>query len=222
MIKRVLSYLSPIPIEVIPSEVSEQLELTWHNGKLLLDTRRTNYSYGNLQKVLKKGLSKIGSYQINQMQHILVLGVAGGSVIKTLVEDFKYTKQITGVELDPAVIKIAKKHFKIDEISNFDLIHSDAKEYVKQTKYIFDLIIIDIFEDCLMPDFLFDSEFISDITTILKPKGFILFNTIVLNSENQKRNQAYKTKFSSNKFQLSSFPKIADNNEIILIKKEYE
>ena len=60
MIKKILSYLVPIPIEIIPSNISEQLELTWNNGKLVLDTKRTNYSYVNLQKVLRKGLLKIG------------------------------------------------------------------------------------------------------------------------------------------------------------------
>ena len=222
MIKKLLSYLSPIPIQVIPSQISEQLELTWYNGKLLLDTKRTNYSYGNLQKVLKKGLNNIGYDQIDQMQHILVLGVAGGSVVKTLVEDFKFNKQITGVELDPVVIKIAKKHFKIDEISNFDLIEADAKQFVRKTKSLYDLIIIDVFEDCFMPDFLFENEFINNITTILKPKGFILFNTIVLNKASEDRNELYKAQFNKGKFQISSFPNIDDKNELIIIKKEFD
>ena len=93
MIKKFLSYLIPIPIEIIPSNVSEQLELTWNNGKLILDTKHTNYSYGNLQKVLRKGLLKIGKENINQMQHILLLGVAGGSVVETLTREFKFEKK---------------------------------------------------------------------------------------------------------------------------------
>lgn len=222
MIKKIISYLTPVPLEVIPSNVSEQLELTLYNGKLLLDTKRTNYSYGNLQKVLRKGLLKIGSESINQMQHILVLGVAGGSVIKTLTDEFKYDNKITGIEIDPVVIKIANKYFKINEISNFEIILADANQYVKETNLLFDLIIIDIFEDCFMPDFLYSDEFIENTKRILKPKGYILFNSIVLNKKSEEKNFTYKQYFLESKYQFQSFPNLNDKNELILIKKEFE
>lgn len=222
MIKKIISYLTPVPLEVIPSNVSEQLELTLYNGKLLLDTKRTNYSYGNLQKVLRKGLLKIGYESINQMQNILVLGVAGGSVIKTLTDEFKYDNKITGIEIDPVVIKIANKYFKINEISNFEMILADANQYVKETNLLFDLIIIDIFEDCFMPDFLYSDEFIENTKRILKPKGYILFNSIVLNKKSEEKNLIYKQYFLESKYQVQSFPNLNDKNELILIKKEFE
>ena len=62
----------------------ESLELC----ELVLDSKNTNYSYGSLQRILRLGLKNIGFDKIVPMDHILVLGVAGGSVIKTLVEDF--------------------------------------------------------------------------------------------------------------------------------------
>ncbi|RRJ91303.1 methyltransferase domain-containing protein [Paenimyroides tangerinum] len=222
MIKKFLSYLIPIPIEIIPSNVSEQLELTWNNGKLVLDTKHTNYSYGNLQKVLRKGLLKIGKENINQMQHILLLGVAGGSVVETLTREFKFEKKITGIEIDPVVIKVAEKYFHLNEIQNFEVILADANIFVTETKHIYDLIIIDIFEDCFMPDFVYSEAFISNIKKILKPKGYILFNTIVLNKTAEEKNKSYKNQFESTKFVVQSFPNIDDKNELFLIKKEYE
>jgi len=222
MIKKLLSFLLPIPVEIIPSNVSDQLELTWYNGKLLLDTKHTNYSYGNLQKVLRKGLLKIGSDKINQMQHILILGVAGGSVVKTLTEEFNFDKQITGVELDPVVIKIANKFFNLNDISNFEIILDDANKYVAETKLLFDLIIIDIFEDCFMPEFLYSNQFTNNIKRILKPKGYIIFNTIVLNKTAEEKNKLYKNQFETTKFAFESFPNIDDKNELFLIYKEYE
>jgi spermidine synthase len=38
------------------------------------------------------------------MNQILILGVGGGSVIKTLVDEIKFN--ITGVEIDPKIINI--------------------------------------------------------------------------------------------------------------------
>lgn len=222
MIKKFLSYLLPIQVQVIPSNVSEQLEITWNNGKLVLDTKHTNYSYGNLQKVLRKGLLKIGLENINQMNHILLLGVAGGSVVETLTKEFKYNKEITGIEIDPVVIKVAEKFFHINEIPNFEVILADANEYVAKTNLLYDLIIIDIFEDCLMPDFVYSNSFIENIKRVLKPKGYILFNTIVLNKVTEEKNKSYKSHFESAKFAIQSFPNIDEKNELFLIRKEYE
>lgn len=222
MIKKFLSYIMPIPIEIIPSNVSDQLELTWNNGKMVLDTKHTNYSYGNLQKVLRKGLLKIGIENINQMQHILLLGVAGGSVVETLTKEFKFENKITGIEIDPIVLKVAEKYFQINTIPNFEIILEDANKFVTETNQLYDLIIIDIFEDCFMPDFVYSEIFISNIKRILKPKGYILFNTIVLNKIDLEKNKSYKNQFENSKFVLQSFPNIDDKNELFLIHKEYE
>lgn len=222
MIKKLLSYLAPIPIEIIPSNTSDQLELNWNNGKVVLDTKHTNYSYGNLQKVLRKGLLKIGKENINQMKNILVLGVAGGSVIRTLTDELAFKGNITGVEIDPVVLKVADKYFKLNEIENLEIKLMDAKDYVSNTHQIFDLIIIDIFEDFFMPEFLFSVEFVSNVKNIIKPKGYLLFNTIVLNKTDHYRNKNYQSYFDSNKFNLYSFPKIDEKNELFLIRKEYE
>ena len=59
MIKRVLSFLLPIKIHQKKSVYSKNLEVTWNNGYLVLDSENTNYSFGSLQRVLKKGLKYI-------------------------------------------------------------------------------------------------------------------------------------------------------------------
>lgn len=56
--KRFLSYIWPIT-KRIESAVNGTLEITWINGKKILDTKNANYSYGSLQRILKFGLSKI-------------------------------------------------------------------------------------------------------------------------------------------------------------------
>ena len=60
------------------------------------------------------------------MKHILVLGVAGGSVIKTLVDEIGYDGKITGIELDEKVIELAQSHFGLAQIKNFNLTHHEA------------------------------------------------------------------------------------------------
>jgi predicted membrane-bound spermidine synthase len=121
VLKKLLSYIVPINLLKINSELSQTLEVTFVNGELVLDSKNTNYSYGSLQRILRHGLKKIGFDQIEPMQEILVLGVAGGSVIKTLVHEIKCKGQITGIELDEKVIQLANEYFQLNSIKNLKI-----------------------------------------------------------------------------------------------------
>ncbi len=218
MVKRILSYLLPIKIYQKKSSISKNLEVTWNNGQLVLDSENTNYSYGSLERILRKGLLYIGFDRIKKFENVLVLGVAGGSVIKTLTQEVKFKGKITGVEIDETVISIADKYFGLNKIPNFQLVHDDAFEFVLKTKEKYDLIIIDVFQDTKMPNFLFEDFFINRINFLLQVNGFILFNTMVLNFSDRKRNATYKTKFNDD-YSVRLYPKVEVHNELFTIKK---
>ncbi|WP_324069184.1 MAG: fused MFS/spermidine synthase [Flavobacterium sp.] len=218
MIKRLLSFLLPVKIHQKKSVYSKNLEVTWNNGYLVLDSENTNYSYGSLQRVLKKGLKYIGYDRIRNFQSILVLGVAGGSVIETLKKEIKFEGQITGVEIDPVVVELATKYFGLGKYNNVSIVIDDAFEFVLKSKEKYDLIIIDIFQDTTMPNFLFEDFFINRINFLLKVNGFILFNTMVLNKNDSERNFDYRNKFDSN-YSVRLYPKIEEHNELFTIKK---
>ena len=218
MLSKFISYFIPVTIYKKNSTVSTTLEVTWNNGELVLDSKNTNYSYGSLQRILRKGLKYIGYERIKKFDNILLLGVAAGSVIKTLNDEVKFKGKITGVEIDEEVLKIAKDYFKLNEIKNLELVLDDAFEYVLKTKLKYDLIIIDIFQDTKMPNFLFEDFFINRVNFLLKLNGFILFNTMVINEENIARNLIYKSKFTDN-YSLRMYPKVEEHNELFTIKK---
>jgi spermidine synthase len=218
MIKRLLSFLLPVKIHQKKSVYSKNLEVTWNNGYLVLDSENTNYSYGSLQRVLKKGLKYIGYDRIRNFQSILVLGVAGGSVIETLKKEIKFEGQITGVEIDPVVVELATKYFGLGKYNNVSIVIDDAFEFVLKSKEKYDLIIIDIFQDTTMPNFLFEDFFINRINFLLKVNGFILFNTMILNKNDSERNFDYRNKFDNN-YSVRLYPKIEEHNELFTIKK---
>lgn len=188
-LKRLLSYIYPIKIKELSSERSGALEVTLVNGKLVIDAEHANYSYGSLQKVLKKGLSHVGQQRLNSVNSILVLGVAGGSVIQTIREDFKLNTKITGVEIDKDVIKLANDYFNLNKDENLELKIDDAFEYISETKDTFDLIIVDIFNDIQMPDNLFNEVFWTDIYKTLNDNGICVFNSIINSKKDNERNQ---------------------------------
>ena len=219
MIKKIFSYLIPIKIYETKSVLSKSIEVTWANGELVLDSQNANYSYGSLQRILRLGLKNIGYEKILDMNHILVLGVAGGSVIKTLVEEIKFKGKITGVEIDAEIIKIANAYFKLDQVKNLEIVIDDAFEFVLKTQNKYDLIIIDVFQDITMPNFLFEDFFVKRICFLVKRKGFILFNTMILNETQNIRNKKYVAEFYNPQFQIKTIPRIEIHNELILIEK---
>jgi spermidine synthase len=218
MFAKLFSYFIPINVTKQKSLISKSLEITWNNGQLVLDSKNTNYSYGSLQRILRKGLKFIGFDRIKKFENILVLGVAGGSVIKTLVDEIKYKGKITGVEIDSEIVAIANNYFKLNKIKNLEIVVDDAFEFVLKTKEKYDLIIIDIFQDTTMPNFLFEDFFINRINFLLNVNGFILFNTMVINEQNRIRNLEYKKKFGG-EYSLRMYPKVEEHNELFTIKK---
>ena len=218
MFKKILSFFVPVNLVRKDSDISQKLEVTLNNGKLVLDSKNTNYSYGSLQRILRNGLHYIGFERIRKFEHVLVLGVAGGSVIKTLSEDIKYKGKITGVEIDPKVIEIANTYFGLAEVPNCTIIIEDAFEFVLKAKDKYDLIIIDIFKDAEMPGFLFEEFWINRINFLLNVNGFILFNTMTLTQKNKDRNLTYKATFNGD-YSVRMYPKVEDHNELFTIKK---
>jgi spermidine synthase len=218
MVRKLVSYFFPINIDKRNSPVSKSLEVTWNNGELVLDSKNTNYSYGSLQRILRKGLKYIGYERIRNFENVLLLGVAGGSVIKTLVYEIKYKGKITGIEIDETVLNMANQYFELNKIPNLEIVVADAFEFVLKTKKTYDLIIIDIFQDSTMPNFLFQDFFIERINSLLNINGFILFNTMVISKQDEERNLLYKSKFNKN-YSLRMYPKVEVHNELFTIKK---
>lgn len=219
MIQKIFSYLIPIKIFRKKSARSKMIEVTWTNGELVLDSENTNYSYGSLQRILRYGLRNIGYKAILGMDHILLLGVAGGSVVKTLVDEIEYKGKITGVEIDSDMIQIANDYFNLNQIKQLEIIIDDAFEFVLKTKQQYNLIIIDIFEDTKMPNFLFERFFSERICSLLKDQGFILFNTMILDEAHNIRNRKYIAEINAKLYSSKMLPRIEDHNELIIIEK---
>lgn len=219
MFKKLLSYIIPINLLKINSKLSQTLEVTLVNGKMVLDSKNTNYSYGSLQRILRHGLKKIGFTKIEPMQNILVLGVAGGSVIKTLVDEIKCKGQITGIELDEKAIELANEYFQLNEITNLKILHDDAFEFVLRTIEQYDLIIVDVFQDTVMPSFLFETYFQDRLLTLINNQGYLLFNTMILNQGDDLRNKKYIKHFEAKKEIVQIIPRIKDHNELIIFQK---
>jgi hypothetical protein len=73
--KKIFSYLLPIKIHT-KSMVSKSIEITWTNGELVLIQKTLIIPMAVY--ILRLGLKSIGFDKIIKMNHVLILGVAGG------------------------------------------------------------------------------------------------------------------------------------------------
>lgn len=174
MFKKIISYFFPITRK-IKSLHNGYLELTVVNGRTVLDTNNANYSYGSLQRVLKFSLEHT---DVSHAENVLLLGLGGGCVLKTLWDEFNYKGKVTAVDIDPVVITIAEKDFGILPDGKTKIICADASDFVKEDIDKFDLIIIDLFIDNIVPEKFLQQEFWKDVLKKVNNKGTIIFNTL--------------------------------------------
>ncbi|MEG1021800.1 MAG: fused MFS/spermidine synthase, partial [Myroides sp.] len=207
-----------IPERTYQSTYNGVLEINWLNGKKILDTKNTNYSYGNLGKVLQKGLKSVTTDFRSEETSILILGLGGGDVVKQLRNNFKSHATITAVEIDPVVIEIALKEFDIIPNSKLEIVNNDANVFLKYSKERYNLIIVDLFNDVTIPDFVFQPEFIKSVYNVLDLNGSIIFNTFILSDVHKVRNKKFVENLKRY-FSVEEFANLYGHNHLIITKK---
>ena len=73
-----------------------------------------------------------------------------------------------------------------------------------------------------MPNFLFESFFSNKICSLLNDKGFVLFNTMILDEAHNIRNRKYISDIHPELYSTKMLPRIENHNELIKIKDEYK
>lgn len=203
-------------IQYYPSPINGRLKVKWRDGRKVLNTKHTNYSYGILEKVLNYGLDFI---PLEDIKSVLILGMGGGCIINSLKNRYTCHAPITAIELDPVVIDIAEEEFGITESEDLKIITGDAYNYVMDTKERFDLTIIDVFIDLHVPEAFYKPAFWEAMTRLVTLNGFVLFNTGIDLTEAQ-----------VNTF-LDSLPdcflyqvmfQVYESNTLIILNKYYE
>jgi spermidine synthase len=110
---------------------------------------------------------------------ILIVGLGGGS-IPTALRELLPAAKIDVVEIDPAVTRVARKYFGFKDDPKLKVMEMDGRVYVKRairegTKY--DLVMLDAFDHEYIPEHLLTSDFLTEVKSLLTPKGVLVGNT---------------------------------------------
>jgi len=214
--KKILSYIWPVKAKTIDSDTNGKLEITYYNGKKMLNTKDANYSYGSLQKILEYALSKI---EFDNVKHVLILGLGGGSVISSLRKKFDFNGGIQAVDIDEKIIAIAKNDFDICTSHNLMISKYDAYKFVKKNDKKHDLIIIDLFINNEVPDQFYSVIFCENISKLVNENGYFIFNLGLKGKMTEKTEQVIAYFEKSIYFETSLFKNIEGTNSVLIGRK---
>lgn len=210
--RRLLSYLWPLKMK-ISSRHSGTLELTWINGRKVVDTAHANYSFGALQKVLEVGLRQVYHEQI---QTVLLLGLGAGSVVQSLRQKFNYQGFIQAVEWDSVLIDLACQEFGICANPQLHIACADARDYLAADTKSYDLIIVDLFIDNQVPEQFLSREWAQQVEAHLNPEGGLILN-LGMQAEEISRAQSFQSYFKEVKGELLT--RVVGNNIVYCGKR---
>lgn len=115
----------------------------------------------------------------DRLRRVLLLGLAAGSVGRA-VHALDPGAEIVGVELDREVVRLARRHFGLDQLG-IELVLGDALDYLRRERRRFDLIVEDLFvgpsRSVRKPGWLLGEGY-RLIRKRLRPGGYVVSNTI--------------------------------------------
>lgn len=176
----------------------------------------------NYTKLLFSGLLMMDKAPEN----ILIIGLGGGTMSNTLHQLYPSAK-IENVEIDPAVIKVAKQYFSFFENENVTSKVQDGRIFIKRAllkKQQYDWIILDAFNGDYIPEHLLTKEFLQESKQLLTPKGVLSANTFSISKLYAHESATYKAVFgdfynvrngkNSNRIILTTNAKLPDADHI--------
>jgi spermidine synthase len=117
-----------------------------------------------------------------EAESILLLGLGGGSMYHMLRRTCPLAT-IEAVEIDPAVVDLARRYFQISLTNNFIIHLGDAADYVSSTQKSYNIVILDAYLGDTMEDRLTTQEFFSNVSQRLRLGGVLVVNWVPGNAQ---------------------------------------
>ncbi|WP_377110581.1 spermidine synthase [Pseudoalteromonas sp. R86517] len=112
-------------------------------------------------------------------KNVLIIGLGGGT-LSNVIHALYPAAKIHNVEIDPAVLKVARDYFNFIETDNVTSSVQDGRIFIKRAaikKQKYDWIILDAFNGDYIPEHLLTKEFFEEVKSVLAEGGVIAANT---------------------------------------------
>jgi len=142
---------------------------------------------------------------------ILIIGLGGGTLPRTL-EKLLPDADIDVVEIDPAVVGVARQYFGFRPDERVHLSVQDGRAYVRQSlrgSKRYELIMLDAYEHQYIPEHMLTREFLTEVRSLLQPGGIVAANTFSSSRLYQNESVTYSSVFGE-------FYNLRSGNRVIL------
>jgi spermidine synthase len=146
-----------------------------------------------------------------QPQHILMLGMGGGSLAK-FCHNHLPTTSITVVEINPDVIAFRDQFMLPPDDARLQVVHADAGQYINTNCVLADVIMLDAFDRDGASVADAAQNFYLNIRKNLSSKGVLTANIVGSKATRLKHLQSISSAFSGN---IISVPVAHDGNYIV-------
>lgn len=111
------------------------------------------------------------------IRRVLLIGLGSGTIPKRFTRDYP-DLTVDTVELDPAVVDVAKRFFEVKEDARQRIFVSDGRVFVRRSDAKYDVIILDAYFAEGIPFHLATKEFLELARDRLAPGGIVVSNII--------------------------------------------
>ena len=150
-------------------------------------------------------------------RHAMMIGLGGGTISNVLTELYpKLTIDL--VEIDEAVVRVARDYFDFRESANTNVFIQDGRVFTRRAKIQgkkYDLIILDAYTGDYIPEHLMTQEFLQDVHDLLTPDGIVAANTFAISKLYDLESQTYASVFGD----FINFKMRGTGNRVVIAAK---
>jgi spermidine synthase len=130
-------------------------------------------------------------------QNILIAGLGGGT-LPTALHEMYPNATIEVLEIDQAVVNVARDFFHYVENDKVSTHVVDARVFIKRAGLSgrkFDFIVLDAFTGEYIPEHMLTQEFLEEVKQILTPEGVVVANTFSTSALYDHESETYRAVF---------------------------
>jgi spermidine synthase len=163
---------------------------------------------------------------------ILIIGLGGGSLPLTFNDLFP-DAQIDTIEIDDAVVRVAKQFFFFEENENMKVYVDDGRPFIKRAsirKQKYDYIVLDAFSGDYIPEHMLTQEFLEEVKSIMTDDGVLVANTFSTSRLYDHESVTYQRVFgefynfrlptSGNRIIIAQLGELPSQNELIGVAEQ--
>lgn len=177
-----------------------------------LDQRRPNEMELTYTKMM------MASLLLNPSPNRMLIIGLGGGVLPMALAALRPQASVEVVEIDPAVVKVARRYFGFSESDNLRVHVQDARVFTRRASQAgpaYDLIMLDAFGADYIPEHLMTREFLQEVKALLREEGVLAANTFATSKLYDHESVTYRDVFGP----FFNFDMPFSGNRVVLAKR---